>query len=313
MSFASPLWLVVLLAVPPLLLAYLYSQRRVHRYAVRFPAIETLRTAAAFGGSQWRRHVPAGLLLLAVTALALALARPQHRYRLPIDQGSIMLVTDHSGSMAASDVLPDRLDAAEKAANQFIDRLPAQVKVGAVAFSSSPDAVQGPSLDHAAARQIIDTQQPNGTTATGNALALALQLLQGANRHHSPAAIVLLSDGAANAGTDPATVAQAAKQERIPIYTVALGTPGGIVQEPGYLPQSVPPDPALMQQIARFSGGRSFGAQDAGTLSSIYRALGDKLGSVAREQDITFVFALIGLALVAVAAALATRVAGRLP
>ena len=121
-----------------------------------------------------------------------------------------MLVTDHSGSMAATDVQPTRLAAAEQAADSFIDKLPSKVRVGAVAFSTSPDAVQGPVTNHAAAEAIIDGQSANGSTATGDALELALQLLRGANRKHPPSAIVLLSDGAANAGVDSVAVARLA-------------------------------------------------------------------------------------------------------
>jgi Ca-activated chloride channel family protein len=111
-----------------------------------------------------------------------------------------MLVTDHSGSMAASDVQPTRLAAAVKAANTFIDQLPSGARVGAVAFSSAPDTVQGPVTNHGAARSVINAETADGATATGDALALALQLLHGTNPKHPPSAVVLLSDGAANTG-----------------------------------------------------------------------------------------------------------------
>ncbi len=91
----------------------------------------------------------------------------------------MMLVTDHSGSMAATDVSPTRLAAAERAANTFIDELPSTVRVGAVAFSTTPDGVQAPVTNHAAAQAVIDAQTAGGATATGDALQLALQLLDG--------------------------------------------------------------------------------------------------------------------------------------
>ncbi len=314
MSFASPAWLAALALVPAAVAAAIIARRRATRYAVRFPAVSTLR-AAAGPGSSWRRHVPAAFALAALAALAFALARPHVSYSTPIDEASIVLVTDHSGSMAATDVQPTRLAAAESAANTFIDQLPAQAKVGAVAFSSSADGVQAPVTDHSAARAIIDAQVADGATATGDALQLALQLLNGANRHHPPSAIVLLSDGAANSGVDPATVARQAATERIPIYTVALGTPNGLLPNPDPLgaPVPVPPDPQLMQQIAQLSGGRAFDAQTADDLSSIYKRLGTQLGSVKHSREVTAEFAGLGLILLAVAGIASTRWVARLP
>jgi Ca-activated chloride channel family protein len=313
-TFASPLWLAALAVVPVAALLYALAQRRPGRYPIRHPAAATLaRALAETRAGAWRRHLPSALLLVAFAALALALARPRMPYRVPVGRGSVMLVIDHSGSMAAQDVAPTRLAAAQRAANEFIDRLPRTVRVGVVGFGSSPDYAQAPVLDHRAARATIDEQQPGGSTATGNALTLALALLGAGNPHHAPAAIVLLSDGAANAGTNPVTVARRARADRVKIYTVALGTPTGVLVVPGYGTQPVPPDPQLMAQIARASGGRSFSAQDAGTLSAIYRALGDQLGSVARRRDVTLWFAVAGAVLVVLAGGLAVRLSSPLP
>jgi Ca-activated chloride channel homolog len=314
MSFAAPLWLGALTLIPIAIAASVGARRRARRYAVRFPAVSTLALAAG-PGSSWRRRLPPALALAAIAALALALARPHVSYSAPINQASIMLVTDHSGSMAATDVEPTRLAAAERAADTFIDRLPANVLVGAIAFSDSPDAVQAPQADHAAAQAVIDAQNANGATATGDALELALQLLHGSNAKHPPSAIVLLSDGAANAGINVSTVAQEAARDKIPIDTVALGTPDGTLpsQTPFGPPVAVPPDPELMQQIAELSGGRSFNAQTADQLSSIYKQLADRLGSVTRKREVTVAFAIGGLAFLLLAAATSTRWAGRLP
>jgi Ca-activated chloride channel family protein len=315
MSFASPLWLLALAAVPLAVAAWVFSRRRAKRFAVRFTAVPALRLAAAGSGSAWTRFVPGALLLVALAALALALARPGFSYRTAIRQASLMLVTDHSGSMAADDVAPTRLAAAVRAADTFIDQVPSGARVGAIAFSDSPDAVQAPSGDHSLARAIIDTQGAEGSTDTGDALALALQLLHGGVKTHPPAAIVLLSDGAANAGVNPVTVARQAKREGIPIFTVALGTPNGTLPNPDpYAPPvAVPPDPALMHQIAASSGGRAFNAQSADQLSSIYKHLGIQLGSVAHKHDVTYEFAIGAGVLLLLAAAGSVRWSGRLP
>ena len=314
MSFSAPVWLLALALVPAAIVAQLAARRRAKRYAIRFTAVETLRLVAGAKRS-WRRRLPVALLVGAIAALVLALARPQVTDRVPVAEASMMLVTDHSGSMAATDVAPTRLAAAERAANTFIDELPTTVRVGAVAFSTTPDAIQAPDSNHAAAREVIDGRTAGGATATGDALQLALQLLHGSDPQHPPSAIVLLSDGAANAGANVSTVAHQARQEKIPIETVALGTPGGMLANPDPLgaPLAVPPDPQLMARIAQVSGGRSFNAQTADQLSSIYKQLGTRLGSVGRRRAVTAEFAIGGVILLVLAAAGSARWSGRLP
>jgi Ca-activated chloride channel family protein len=317
MTFSAPVWLAALALIPIAIAAQVAARRRARRYAVRFPAVATLALAAGAGAS-WRRHLPAAFALVAIAALALALARPHVSYSAAVNEASVMLVTDHSGSMAATDVQPTRLAAAERAADTFIGRLPSKVLVGAIAFSDSPDSVQAPETDHSAARAIIDGQSAGGATATGDALQLALQLLRGANPKHPPSAIVLLSDGAANAGVDVSTVAREAARDKIPIDTVALGTANGVLTVPGasgpFQPSvPVPPDPQLMQQIAQLSGGRSFNAETADQLSTIYKSLADRLGTVTRKREVTVAFAIGGLAFLLLAAAGSTRWSGRLP
>jgi Ca-activated chloride channel family protein len=313
MTFAAPLWLASLALIPLAVAASIAARRRAGRYAVRFPAVATLQLAVG-PETSWRRHVPVALALAAIAALALALARPHVSYGAAIKEGSVMLVTDHSGSMAATDVQPTRLAAANRAANAFVDKLPAAVRLGAIAFSSSPDAVQAPVASHNAARSLINAQVAGGATATGTALQLALQLLHGGDAKHPPSAIVLLSDGSANTGANVYTVARDAAHDKIPIYTIALGTPGGTLQpDPFAPPVAVPPDPQLMQQVARLSGGRAFNAQSADELSSIYQRLGSQLGTVTRQREVTFEFAIGGLVLLLLAAATSTQLAGRLP
>jgi Ca-activated chloride channel family protein len=124
-----------------------------------------------------------------------------------------------------------------------------------------------------------------------------------------------MSDGAANAGEDVSMVARIAAQERIPIDTVALGTPSGLIPNPDPFgsPVSVPPDPALMAQIAQLSHGRTFTAQSADELSSIYQHLGSDIGSIERSREVTAAFAIVGLALVLMAAVAATLLSPRVP
>jgi Ca-activated chloride channel family protein len=169
--------------------------------------------------------------------------------------------------------------------------------------------------DHRAALGNIDAQQAGGGTDPGDALALALQLLHGSSAKHPPSAVVLLSDGAANAGPDPVGIARQAAHDRIPIYTVALGTPTGVLANPDPFqpPIAVPPDPQLMQSIAAASGARAFNAQTSDQLSSIYKHLGRELSSASRKREVTVAFAVAGLVLLVLAAVASTRWAGRLP
>lgn len=314
MSFSDPAWLAALALIPAAVAASYWARRRARRYAVRFTAVSTLRLAVG-RGSAWRRRIPVAFLLTALGALALALARPRVSYSAPVDEASVVLVSDESGSMAANDVQPTRLAAAEHAADTFIGQLPAKARVGAIAFSSAPNSVQAPITDHSAARSVIDSQTADGATDTGDSLATALQLLHGGQSKHPPSAIVLLSDGAANQGQDPTAVARQAAREKIPIYTVALGTPNGTLPNPDpFGPAvSVPPDPQLMAQIAQLSGGRSFSAQSADALSSIYKGLAQKLGTVSRKREVTADFAIGGLVLLLFAAVGSSRWSGRLP
>ena len=316
MSFASPLFLLCLMLVPLLVAAQWASRRRARRYAVRFTAVPALKAAAAAASRSWLRHAPAALLLAALASLVFALAKPQRTVAVPVERGSIMLVTDHSRSMQATDVEPDRLTAAQNAARKFLAAVPSAVRVGVVAFSNSPDAVQQPSSDHSEARRVIDLQVADGATATGDALQVALETLAAdrENGKRPPAAIVLLSDGKTTTGRDPVEVARAAGRLHIPIYTVALGTADATVPNPGFGPPlPVPPDPETLALISQASGGRAFTAKNANKLSSIYKALGSQLGTKDQKREVTNSFVLIGMGLLLGGAALSVRSRGRLP
>jgi Ca-activated chloride channel family protein len=315
MSFAAPIWLLGLALIPLILLALAVARRRARRYAVRFTALPALK-AASGRAAAWRRRLPAALALAALAALVVAMAKPQRTVAVAVERASIMLVTDHSRSMQASDVKPDRLSAAQKAANAFVSRLPGPVRVGIVAYSDAPDAVQSPSDDHDATRRIIDGQVADGATATGDALQVALDTLtrQRQNGRRPPAAIILLSDGKTTVGRDPVEVAREAGRLKIPISTVALGTSDATVPNPLYGPPlSVAPDPETLRAIAKASGGRAFTAEDANRLSNIYRSLGSQLGTKNAKREVTAAFALGAIVLLLGAAAASMRLGGRLP
>jgi Ca-activated chloride channel family protein len=234
----------------------------------------------------------------------------------PVNKAAIMLVTDHSRSMLADDVDPNRLRAAQSAARTFLDTLPDRVRVGVVAYSDSPDAVQAPTEQHDDARRVIDAQVADGGTATGDALQVALDTLQQQNRgaEKIPGAIVLLSDGKTTLGVDPVEVARKAAQMKVPIFTVALGTSDAMVPNPGLGPPlPAPPDPETLARIAEASGGRAFTADNELKLQSIYKTLGSRLGTRQAKRETTVAFAIGGLVLLLGAAMSSVALSGRLP
>lgn len=312
MSFQSPQLLLALAAVPALLAAYVLSRRRRRRYAVRFPGVPTL-TQLVDPVPRWRRHLPAALFALALAALAIALARPEATVAEPRERASVLLVTDVSGSMRATDVQPSRLEAAKAAALDFTREVPDGIELGAVAFSHFPHTLEQPGDDRARVEAVIEGLTADGGTASGEALSEALELLGPAQeRGRPPAAIVLLSDGETTTGRDPVEVAREAREARVPIYTVALGTSSGVIETPsGLLP--VPPDPETMREIARVSGGRAYTADDSGGLSALYERLGSRITTKEEKREITAGFAAGGLVLLLAAAGSSLRGFGRLP
>ena len=315
MSFGAPQLLWALLLVPLAVAAQLVARRRARGYAVRHTAVPAARLAAAVVPS-WRRHLPAALALAALTALALALAKPERTVAVPVDRASIMIVTDHSRSMLAMDVDPDRITAAKNAAHTFLGQLPGSVRVGVVTFSDTPDGVLAPTQSHDEAARLIDAQQADGATDTGDALQSALDAIAKTDKTSARphASIVLLSDGATTVGRNPLPVAREARNRHIPIYTVSLGTADAAVPNPNFGPPlSAQPDPVALKKIADASGGRSFTAEDSNRLSSIYKTLGAQLGTRKERHEATAAFAAGGLVLLLGAGVASMRRLPRLP
>jgi Ca-activated chloride channel family protein len=311
MSFQAPLFLLGLAAIPLALLALLAARRRPARYVIRFPATATLAAVAGRTGRA-RRAIPPALLCLSLAGLVTALARPEATVAVPVERASVMLVTDTSGSMNATDVSPTRLAAAQAAAERFLERVPESLQTGLVAFSDGPHTVIRPTQDRAQVQTTLAALQADGGTATGDALDSALSALGERGQDSPPAAIVLLSDGASQSGRDPAEVAREARAAGVPIYTVALGTPDGIVEAGGQV-LSVPPDPQALAEVAQLSGGRAFAAEDADALDEVYETLGSRIGTKKEKREISAGFAAVGLLLLGGAAFTSLRWRGRLP
>jgi Ca-activated chloride channel homolog len=296
MSFAQPLFLLALLLVPLGVLAYLQHERDRRAAAAAFaaPAVQASVVPHTPG---WRRHVPLVAYALALAVLIVALAKPQRTVAVPVERASIMLTTDFSGSMQATDVPPSRLAAARAAADRFLREVPAAVRVGLVVFNQNARLVESPTTDRAAVRDAIAALQPSGGTATGEALAVSISALEqqiDADGVRVPSAIILLSDGASVRGRPPQQLARRAKALKIPIYTVTLGTPAGTIQvtRPNgtAATRPVPPDPVESRAVAAISGGRAYTADTASNLSDAYKALGSRIGYRDEQREITAAF-----------------------
>jgi Ca-activated chloride channel family protein len=315
MTLGAPVYLLALLAIPLVGAAYLLARKRRRRFAVRFPAAAVLARVAG-GQPRWRRVLPAALLAAAAAVISVAVAKPQARVAVPVEKASVTLVTDESGSMAATDVSPSRLAAAQSAAQTFLGRVPGSLLVGFVAYSTQVDAAVEPTLAHDDVRAALQGLQADGGTATGDALNAALDRLEarrGKDGKTAPAAVILLSDGKTTEGGDPLAAAQRAKRLGIPVSTVALGTDGGTVPGPQGQLLAVPPDPATLQEISRITGGTFTRAADAGQLDGVYKKLGSKIGVRHVRREVSSSFAGAGLVLLLGGLGTGLRWRGRLP
>ncbi len=321
MGFQTPLLLLGLLLVPVAVVLYARNDRRREAGTAAFAAPAVLASAVPRRPG-WRRHAPMALYALALAALLTALARPQTTVAVGVEQASIMLATDVSGSMQAVDVPPTRLAAAKAAERRFLEEVPRQIRVGALSFNQTPQVLRTPTTDRKAVRAAVNGLASSGGTATGEAIAAALTVLERQptlDRRRPPAAIVLLSDGKSVRGRDPVEQARRAARLHIPIYTVALGTPTGTitVKRPGGAPgtetRPVPPDPQTLEQVARISGGKAFAAGDARGLAAVYAQLGSRLSKENKKREITSAFAGGSILFLLAGGLMSLRWFGRLP
>lgn len=319
MSFERP-WLLLGLALLPVAVwIYADLQRRRERAAEAFATRPLLASVAPVRPGR-RRHAAMAAYGLALAALVVALARPQTTVAVPVEQASIVLATDVSGSMTATDVQPTRIAAVREAARRFVEEVPSGVNIGLIAFNQRARVLQAPTKDRQVVLTSIARLTPSGGTAMGDALASALRLLDRRPRlggRRAPAAIVLLSDGASVRGADPVQVAGQVGEARVPVYTVGLGTADGTitVRTPsgGTQVRRVPPDTRTLERVAAATRGRAFSAADADELSAVYRNLGSKLTHRNEPREVTAAFAGGALALLAAGGLMSLRWFGRFP
>ena len=319
MSFQAPWFLLLLLALPLAVAGYLLIDRHRRAAAASF-ASPLLMPSVAPRRPGFRRHLPMLFYAVALTVATIALARPETTVAVAEERAAVVLVTDVSGSMEARDVEPSRVAAVRAAALRFLDRTPGGLRVGAVTFNHAVQAIEPLRAERDEARALLERLRPSGGTATGNALAAALALLERGDQprgQRAPGAVILLSDGASTHGRDPLPVARRASRLRIPVYTVALGTDRGTIQverpDGQTVTRQVPPDRETMRRIATLSGGRTFSADAGDELATVYERLGSRVATREERRQVTAAFAGGAVALLLLGGALSLRWFGRIP
>lgn len=315
-NFSDPQRLWVLLVIPLVIAGYVFALKRRNKIGMRFTNTTILGRVVP-KQSQWRRHLAVALSLLSLAALSIAWARPQGIEMVPRERATIVVVIDTSLSMQATDVKPDRLEAAKAAAINFVNSLPAQYNVAVVSLSGNPAVRLPPSIDRTAARQAINSLKLADSTAVGESIYTALEALQMApkgpgDQGAAPGAIVLLSDGQNTAGRAPVQAAQASKEAKVPIYTIAYGTDNGYVDLDGKR-ERVPPDRELLKELADITGGQSYSAENVSQLDRVYTTIRSEVGQVPTKKETTALWAGYGLAFAVVAALAAVSLGARWP
>jgi len=331
-TFEWPWALALLIVIPVLAAIYVAMQRRRQRYALRYASVSLVRQAVG-AGPGIKRHIPAALYLLALTAMVIALARPQATIPTPSSTGTVMLSIDVSGSMFAQDVEPNRMEATKEAAREFVEKQPRGVKIGVVSFSDFGALVAPPSETRTQALEAISRLRPQRGTNIGAGLAVALDAIYEDQADGEPivsseptptpvpdepidappASIVLVSDGQSNTGADPLELAQEAARAGIKIYTVGIGTPEGTVLQIQGRNVFTRLDEETLKGMAEVTGGRYFNAQDESDLREIYDDLSRQRVIENKETEVTFAFAGAALALSMVAGGLGLVWFNRLP
>lgn len=317
LAFLSPERLFILLLIPLLIAAYIFASHRKNRRGMRFTNTSMLEVVVP-KQSQWRRHVAVGLSILSLVTLTAAFARPKTQIDVPRERATIVVVIDSSLSMQATDVDPNRLDAAKAGAKEFVLSLPDKYNVSLVSMAGNAQIVVPPTLDHRAVERAIDSIELDESTAIGEGIATALRALKQAPKDKdnpdavAPGAIVLLSDGESTAGRAPMQAAAQARDQKVPVYTIAYGTENGYVDLDGKR-ELVPVNHEQMQQIADVTGGKKFEAASAGELKVVYEDIGSEVGYEKADREVTSRFAGYGLAFAVLAALGAISLGARWP
>ena len=318
MSFIWPTLLLMLLLVPVLVLLYLQIQGRRRKFAANYGTLGIVHDAKG-SGMGVRRHIPAMIFLAGIAILLFSLARPQATVNVPRIEGTVMLTFDVSGSMAATDFQPTRIEAAKAAAQQFVENQPSGVSIGVVVFSDGGISVQPPTDNRGETFDTINRLVPRRGTSIGNGILVALNaivvdagdppILSTNNFAADPAVtpmpspqgwypsavIVLLTDGENNQEPDPLMAADLAADLGVRVYTVGIGSPEGTTIEVEGFTVHTALDELMLQYIAATTGGVYYNAGNEEQLRQIYDDLEPKLSVKPEDIEMTSLFAGLGM------------------
>ncbi|MEO8888434.1 MAG: VWA domain-containing protein [Jatrophihabitantaceae bacterium] len=317
MSFLSAQWLLLLIPVALLLVAYVLLQLRRKTYVARFSNLELLGSVAPRRPG-WRRHLTFALMLVGLTVLTVGVAQPTAAVRVPRDRATVMLAIDVSLSMEATDVLPSRISAAEAAGKQFVGLLPKRINLGLVSFGGNSNLLVPPTLDRAPVLRSIAGLKLQESTGIGGAILTSLQAIANfgltsaaQGNKPPPGRIVLMSDGSNTVPPAISVGVAAAKKGGVEVSTIAFGTDGGTVTYQGdTIP--VPADKQALQQIAQQTGGTFSIARTQQELEQAFKNIGSQIGYTTTRHDVSWRFLAIGLLVMLAAAGCSMLWGGRL-
>jgi Ca-activated chloride channel family protein len=297
MTFQWPLVLIALAIVPLLAVLHLYRERRRAASASQFVNAALLPNLVDRSPG-FRRSLPLAVLLLALAALIVGLARPHASVTVRREQATVVLALDVSKSMEATDVQPSRLGSATNAAKGFLAQIPAKYRVGVVTFASRAVVALRPTTDRGLARSVLGALHGGQGTALGDAVALSVRIgrARTADGVVPPASVLVISDGSSTSGrTPPPAASLLARQAHVPISTILVGTPNGVVTRTltgGYTERiQVPASPQTLQQLAESTGGEFFSAASDPRVHDVFRRLGSRLGHKSVRRELTDAFA----------------------
>lgn len=333
MSFLWPRMLWTLALIPILIGVYVRAEARRRRLAASYGTLGVVQQAGGrrLGG---RRHVPAALFLVGLAILLVGLARPQAVVSLPRQEGTVVLAFDVSGSMAADDMKPSRMDAAKAAARDFVQHQPLSIQIAVVGFSDNGFSVQPPTDDHDAILASINRLAPQRGTSLAHGIQASLSTIaaraapgprlysnlpptatptptpvpQGS---FAPAVVVMLTDGENNEAPDPLLAAKAAADQGVRIYTVGIGSATGTTLHINGFTVHTQLDEALLQQVASMTKGAYFHAQTAQDLLTIYDGLSPQLVVRPEKTELTAILAGAGSLILLLGAAFSLLWFGR--
>ncbi len=326
MDFLWPGFLAALVLLPVLVAIRVWILRR-RRDGVRYSSLSLVREASP-RGSRIRRHLPFALFVVALGSLVVAMARPVDIVSIPAGQTTVILAMDVSRSMCATDIEPNRLLAAEAAAASFIERQGPTTQIGIVAFAGFAEIVQAPTNDQEVLLDVVQSLTTGRRTAVGSAILKALDAISEIDKSvapsqgegappdtapspvpkgaYAPAIIVLLTDGASNAGPLPDEAAQQAAARGVRVYTIGFGTDDPGAQSPSCGAQFIGREPAESPGFGGFGGFGGGGGGGAGfrraidetTLTAVADATGGTYYPAESADELNTVFASLPMNLV---------------